>query len=205
MEIPVVFFSAVGNTEVMKLYFKALLATLTAAVVLTSLFMFWKAKTRVPSEDHLTQIDQMETKGLPEFELKTLEGQSLKLSQFKGKIILVNFWASWCGPCLEEVPSLIELVEAMNGQVELLAVSQDSSRPEVEAFLKAFPGIKNPHIHVLLDLDHSVGRVYEADRLPETFVTNTESKLVRKIAGSMNWSSPDAIAFMKELLEKSKK
>lgn len=189
----------------MKLFIKAILVTVFAAIVLVSLFLFWKSKTRVPSEDHLTQIDQMETKGLPDFELKTLDGQSLKLSQFKGKIVLVNFWASWCGPCLEEVPSLIELVEAMNGQVELLAVSQDSSRGEVEAFLRAFPRIKNPHIHVLMDLDHSVGRAYEADRLPETYVANTETKLVRKIVGSMNWSSTDAIAFMKELLQKSKK
>jgi thiol-disulfide isomerase/thioredoxin len=189
----------------MKLYLKAILVTVIAGLVLTSLFWFWKEKTRVPSEDHLSQIDEMETKGLPDFELKNLDGQSVKLSQFKGKVVLVNFWATWCGPCLEEVPSLIELVEAMDGQVELLAVSEDSSREEVEVFLRAFPKIKNPHIHILLDSDHAVGKIYEADRLPETYVTDTELRLVRKVFGSLNWSSKEAISFMKEIIEKPKK
>ncbi len=189
----------------MKLYLKALFFTFLAGILLIGLFLFWKNQTRVPSEELITQIDQMETKGLPDFELKTLEGQSVRLSQFKGKVVLVNFWATWCGPCLEEVPSLIELVEALNGDVELLAVSQDSSKEEIEVFLRAFPKIKNPHIHILLDMDHAVGQIYEADRLPETYVTDTQNRLVRKVFGSLNWSTKEAIAFMKDILAKAKK
>ncbi len=97
---------------------------------------------------------------------------------------------------------MIELVEKTKGNVQLIAVSQDSSADEIKAFLKAFPRSANPNIHIVWDEDHSVGRLYNADRLPESFVANREHKLVRKIIGSINWASPDAIDFMKSLSDK---
>lgn len=186
----------------MKLYLKALIITLVVAVGLAGLFWMWRQNTIGGEPVRITQIDEMETQGLPNFEVKNLEGKPVQLSDFKGQVVIVSFWASWCGPCLEEFPSMIELVEKMNGQVKLLAISQDSSKEEIEAFLKSFPKSKNPNIHILWDEDHKVGQQFNADRLPESFVAGKDHRLVRKIVGSINWATPQAITFMQELVTK---
>ncbi len=149
--------------------------------------------------EKVSMIETMEKEGLPSFQGTTLNGQKIELTSFKGKIVIVSFWASWCGPCLEEFPSLIELVEKMNGEIQLLAISQDSSKEEIEAFLKSFPGSKNPNIHLIWDEDRSIGKIYQVDRLPESFVGDRSHKLVRKIVGTINWATPDALEFMKAL------
>ena len=184
----------------MKIYIKAAIVTVITGVLIAVLFWKWKEATKpVRSQEKVSSIEAMESQGLPGFELRGLDGSTLKLADFKGKAVIVSFWASWCGPCLEEFPSMLELVEKTNGKVQLIAVSQDSSLEDIKVFLKAFPNSSKPNIHILWDEDHSVGRLYDADRLPESFVANKEHKLVRKISGSINWATPEAIAFMNSL------
>ena len=149
--------------------------------------------------EKVSMIEIMEKEGLPSFQGTTLAGQKVELASFKGKIVIVSFWASWCSPCLEEFPSLIELVEKMNGEIQLFAVSQDAEKEEIEAFLKSFPGSKNPNIHLVWDQDRSIGKIYQVDRLPESFVGDRSHKLVRKIVGTIDWATKDAIEFMKAL------
>jgi hypothetical protein len=97
---------------------------------------------------------------------------------------------------------MIKLVEEMKGDVVLLAISEDSDKSEIEVFLNAFPKSKNPNIHVLWDEDHKVGQVYNADRLPESFVAGKDLKLARKIVGSIDWATPEAIEYMQGLVRK---
>ncbi len=186
----------------MKLYIKAALITVVVAGVLVALFAYWSHSTLPKGVERVTRMDEMENAGLPDFELKNLEGKLVKLSDFKGQVVIVSFWASWCAPCLDEFPSMIELVDQMDGKVQLIAVSQDSLREDIDAFLKSFPKSKHPNIHILWDEKHTVGQLYDADRLPESFVAGKDMKLVRKIVGSINWATPDAISFMKNLAEK---
>jgi thiol-disulfide isomerase/thioredoxin len=187
----------------MKLYLKAFAITLVVALGLSGMFWKWRQKSLDEAPERIVQIDEMESVGVPDFEVHDLEGKAFHLSDFKGQVVIVSFWASWCGPCVEEFPSMIELVEKMKGKVKLLAVSQDSSREEIEAFLKSFPKSKSqPDIHILWDEDHKVGKQFNADRLPESFVVGKDQKLVRKIVGSINWATEDAIRFMQELVNK---
>ncbi len=187
----------------MALYLKATIVTFLVGALIAFGFYKWRAGTEVSEGAvRLGLIDRFERDGLPDFSGKNLEGKDVKLSDARGKLVIVSFWATWCGPCVEEIPSLIDLVQKMNGEVVLYAVSQDSSRDEVETFLKAFPGIKNKNIHVILDLDRTIGRLYNADRLPESYLANKEQKLERKIVGSIDWATPDAIAFMKRIIGK---
>lgn len=188
--------------ESMKLYIKAFLITLSVGLILSGLFWYWNKKTvgQVPTK--IVQLGQMETEGLPNFELSNLEGKSYQLKDFAGKVVIVSFWATWCAPCLEEFPSMIKLVEELKGDVVLLAVSEDSAKEEIEVFLKAFPKSKNPNIHILWDSDHRVAQMYNADRLPESFVAGKDLKLARKIVGSIDWATPEAIKFMQELVKK---
>lgn len=144
----------------------------------------------------------MESEGLPDFNFETLNGEKLSLSSFKGKIVLVNFWASWCGPCVEEFPSMIRLVEAMNGRLVLLAISNDSSSEEAEIFLRQLKNWKQGNIKVVWDQDRQLSARFGVSRLPESFLANTELKLVKKIVGSINWHTDDSIAYMHRLDQK---
>jgi len=184
-------------------YLKASLVTLVMAIVLFLGFRAWREQSQTSvATDSVTRLDKMETEGVPAFELNDMNGQLVNLDQFKGKAVILSFWASWCGPCLEEFPSMIQLVKEMKGEVQLVAVSQDSSREDIEAFLKSFPESKDSSIHILWDEGHKVGELYGTDRLPESYVLGKDMKLVRKIVGSINWSSPDAVDFMKDLVKK---
>jgi thiol-disulfide isomerase/thioredoxin len=183
---------------VMKIYLKAILATVLVGGIFAGLFYKWKEKTfKSIGQEKVQAIDDWEKNGLPNFVGNKLDGSELELKSFSDKIVIVSFWASWCSPCLEEFPSMIRLVEEMNGKVQLLAVSEDSDKEEIEAFLKAFPKARNPNIHVLWDKERKIGTMYGADRLPESYLTGTNLKLIRKVTGAVDWSSSTAIEFIK--------
>lgn len=186
----------------MKLYLKAFLITAVVGLILVALFWQWSRSTLPQASQTIVLLDEMEKNGIPNFQVKDLEGKSVQLKDFDGQVVIISFWASWCGPCLEEFPSMIELIEKMQGQVKLLAISQDSEREEIDAFLKSFPKSKNPHIYILWDQDHAIGRQFNVDRLPESYVAGKDHKLVRKIVGSIDWATEDAVSFMKELVDK---
>lgn len=181
--------------------FKAILAGVISLVVLTGLFWFWKEKSKpVDSINEITRIDRMEKEGSPNFTAKTIDGIEISLEKMKGKVVIVNMWASWCGPCIEEVPSLISLVEAMKGDVELIAISEDSSLEDIQIFLKSFPKIKHQNIHIVWDDNKELMKLYGTERLPESFVLNSELKLAKKIVGTINWHTPDSVEYLKSLL-----
>lgn len=187
----------------MNMYVKATLVTALAAGVLFSGFSYWRNKTNTELDrPSLTLLEQMETQGVPAFTLKTIDDQDFSLSDIKGQVAIINFWASWCGPCLEEFPSMIKLLESLDDKLKLVAIAQDSDKKEVESFLKAFPESKRSSIIIVWDKDHEAAKAYAVDRLPETFVINKDHKLSRKISGSINWNSKDAVAFMKDLINK---
>jgi thiol-disulfide isomerase/thioredoxin len=142
---------------------------------------------------------------LPGFKAKALSGRDIELSQFKGKVAVVNFWASWCGPCIEEVPSLIRLMKAFPNDLVLIAISGDSAQEDIDSFMKSFPEMKTlPNIHVVWDLDKKLSQQYQIYRLPESFLLNKELKLVKKISGTIDWHTEDAINYIKQLVSSNK-
>lgn len=186
-----------------KIYLKAFVVTAVVAVIFVVVFNRWHQKTVSEEGDRrLNVIERMETNGLIDFKGVDVKGREISLASFAGRPIIVNFWASWCAPCIEEFPSMIKLIEELKGDVALIAISQDSSKDEMMAFLKAFPKGDNPNIYVLWDEDRSIGVHYSADRLPESFVADSDHKLVRKIVGSIDWATPDAIEYMRSLIRK---
>jgi thiol-disulfide isomerase/thioredoxin len=186
-----------------KIYLKAVLITGVVAAALIWGFGVWRERS-LPKEGEkkLNQLESFETHGIPDFGAKTVDGRDFRLRDHQGKVVIVNFWASWCGPCLEEMPSLISLVESQGGAVQLVAVSGDNSKEDIDAFLKAFPKVKNNNIQVVWDHDQEIARKYSVDRLPESFIAGKDMKLVRKIVGTINWHTPDSEAFMKDLIKR---
>ena len=124
------------------------------------------------------------------------DGQkSVTLSQFRGKPVLLNFWATWCPPCLEEVPSLVALQQQVGGKVTILAVSMDQD----EAAYKAFTAKNMPGMLTVRDPDHKSSSIYGTFAYPETFLIGRDGKIQRKFIGAVNWTSPDMIDYFNKL------
>lgn len=143
-------------------------------------------------------LDQIEKQGVPDFTLKDINGKDVSLKDFRGKLVILSFWASWCEPCIQEFPSMLKLVDAMKGEVQLVGVSADYEEKDISAFLQAFK-IKSSDIHIMWDKDQVVAKKYGTFKLPESYIINKDGSLVRKISGVENWSSPDALVYFKEL------
>ena len=127
----------------------------------------------------------------PDFTLKDLNGKEVRLSDLRGKIVVLNFWATWCPPCREEVPSLMRLNQAMAGkQFQMLAVSQDEGGKEaVEAYFKK----SSNSLPALIDSDQKVGKRYGLTGVPETFIIDKNGIILKKIVGGLDWSSPEIV------------
>jgi hypothetical protein len=90
----------------------------------------------------------------------------------------------------------------MKGKVEVIAVSEDSTKEDIETFLKSFSKTQNPYFHIVWDKDRSIGQAYQADRLPESYIADKNLKLAKKVVGSIPWDTKEALQFMKDLDDK---
>lgn len=153
---------------------------------------------KTPAEFKL--ITKMENEGVPDFQLERLDGTTLKFSELKGKIVILNFWASWCNPCVEEFPSMIKLVDHFKGDVVVVAVSTDDDRKDIEAFLKAF-GLPKPGFEVVWDKNKEVMAQYGINKIPESFLVGKDLKLIRKVLGIENWYSDGAVSYFQGLVQ----
>ncbi|NQU17047.1 MAG: TlpA family protein disulfide reductase [Candidatus Saganbacteria bacterium] len=139
-----------------------------------------------------------ESKQAPEFTLTDLEGNSVALSSFKGKVVFLNFWATWCPPCRAEMPSMQKLNDLMKEKdFVILAVDVGERKAGVSSFV-----LKNKYtFKVLLDSDHEVSTDYKVAGIPTTLILNKEGKIVLREVGSRNWATADIIAKIEELLK----
>lgn len=124
----------------------------------------------------------------PDFNFPTLKGGQAKLSDYRGKVVLINVWATWCNPCREEMPSMERLYQNMKGQpFEILAVSIDvRGATDVEPFAKqlalTFP--------ILLDTDKKITGLYHTTGQPESFIVDKNGVVVDRIIGPLDWGNP---------------
>lgn len=135
----------------------------------------------------------------PDFTVKDLNGKDVTLSSLKGSVVLVNFWATWCPPCKEEIPSMIRLNQAMAGKAfRMLAISIDEGGKEaVDSFFKG-----SKELPVYLDTDAKTSQMYGTTGVPETFIVDKQGIIRKRIVGGMDWSAPEVIAYMDEVLKK---
>ena len=111
--------------------------------------------------------------GKADFTLRDLKGKKWTLSQLRGKIVVVNFWATWCPPCRVELPSLDAIADRFSSQLVVLALTDEDSM-KVNGLFQG----RNLHFTVLLDDGHKVGKQFHVNGIPKTFVFNPEGKLV---------------------------
>jgi peroxiredoxin len=115
-------------------------------------------------------------KRAPDFEAKTVDGKRIKLSDLRGKVVLVNFWATWCPPCREEMPLFNEVYRKYKGKgFEIIAVSTDKNEGLVKKFIKEF---KIP-FPVVLDEKGELIKIYRVQGLPTSFLIDREGRVVK--------------------------
>jgi thiol-disulfide isomerase/thioredoxin len=130
----------------------------------------------------------------PAITVNSLNGKPLNLSDLKGKVVLLNFWATWCPPCREEIPSMMKLNSAMAGkQFQMVAVSIDEGgQPAIESFFKT-SGFSLP---AYTDTDNRAAKAYGITGVPETFIIDKNGILIKKVIGPMAWDSPDVLSYL---------
>src|SRR5580704_4260037 len=134
-----------------------------------------------------------------------LSGKPGHLSDLKGKVVVLNFWATWCPPCVEETPALNRLqkyIASRNGVV--LGVAADEDRAIYEKFLRdngvIFPTYRDP---ATKDNQSPIAGSYGTSMYPETYIIDRQGKIARKIIGFQEWDSPEMLAYFDSILGQS--
>ncbi len=153
-------------------------------------------------EQTSSSTGSLEGKPAPDFTLRRADGQPVRLGQYRGKVVFLNFWATWCEPCKQEMPAMQSLYKKLQGKpFEMLAVSLDQSgKSAVESFLKAqttpltFP--------ILYDSEQGVSKkLYRTTGVPETFVIDSKGQVIKHVMGAYEWDNPQIVAYFQTLLK----
>jgi peroxiredoxin len=135
---------------------------------------------------------------LADFVVPDLAGRPVQLAALRGKVVFINVWATWCPPCIEEMPTIQRLYERLHDRgVEVLAISIDALgaqvvAPFMEQYRLTFPA--------LLDPKESIVHLYHTGGVPESFVVDKQGRLVEKVVGPRDWAHPQVIDMFERLL-----
>ena len=131
------------------------------------------------------------------FSLPTPEGEAISLSDLKGKVVLLNFWATWCGPCRAEMPSMEALFRQYREKgLEILAVNCGEGQAEVHNFMNS----NDLSFTAVLDQDGKVSGPLGIRAIPTTYLLNREGKIISMVVGSIDWDTPEIRAALEILL-----
>lgn len=136
----------------------------------------------------------------PDFSLSGLDGSNFTLSDLQGKVVFLNFWASWCGPCRAEMPSM----ELLYGQLpkdsfEMVAVNVNEPKDTVEAFIE-----ENSYTYpVVLDETGEVSALYQVQGIPTTWIIDPEGMVLGRLVGTTEWDTPEKVEIFEYLLSNS--
>ena len=135
----------------------------------------------------------------PDFTFPGLDGKMVSLSDYKGKVVLVNIWATWCPPCVDEMPSMEKLYRKFKGEnFEILAVSIDEPGPKAVAPFMEKTRLTFP---ALIDSKGAIKPVYRISGIPESFIIDKHGILIKKIVGPLDWASPKVFRFFSSLIQ----
>ena len=139
-----------------------------------------------------------ERESAPDFRLLDLNGEMLRFTDFGGKVVFLNFWATWCGPCRIEAPALQRLYERMAGkEFEILAVSLDARQERIAPFAEQY-GLKFP---LLWDQSKEVARLYAVEGIPVSILIDKRGKIVTRTPGAREWDSEVWVEHIEDLLK----
>jgi thiol-disulfide isomerase/thioredoxin len=202
---------------------RAKLAAAAVAAVFLSLFAWqtWRTLSTRPEIVAARPRDPAEAFGIdranvaaPPIDLVALDGSRFDLAAARGQVVFVNFWATWCPPCVEEMPSMVrlgqDLAQRYPGRFKMVAVSVDEGPDPVKKFFASPPFSGPPSgLTVALDQDQTVTRAYYCTarggrcpdlKFPETYIVDRTGTLVAYVVGPRNWADPSARVFLERLI-----
>ncbi|MGH7775298.1 MAG: redoxin domain-containing protein [Candidatus Binatia bacterium] len=134
----------------------------------------------------------------PDFTLRDVQGNSVSLRDLRGRVVFLNFWATWCPPCRIEMPSMERLYRRLRDRgLVMLAVDRGETRKQVATFMKDFQ-LSFP---ALLDVDGTVSSLYRVSALPTTYLIDRRGKIIGKKVGPRDWDTRDIEEFFNSLLQ----
>jgi len=190
-----------GGKNLGKKYLLAFGLSLTIGALVYWAIQWWfQQKTQAVSvSGKLQMLNQWEQLGIPDFAIAGLGN----LYQQSYPIKIIHFWASWCGPCVEELPSLTKLADMYRDRIFIAALSQDYSETEMNAFLKSHQLHNSTNLIYVFDQKPRLSSVYQVEKLPESYIADKKNRLIKRISGSIEWVTDESKAFFDHHLNKS--
>ena len=146
-------------------------------------------------------LTQQAPKPAPALKLKDLDGQLHDLAQLKGKVVLINFWATWCPPCRREMPSMERLSQALKGEAfSVLAVDVGEDADTIDSFTGQLD--TPPTFPILLDTRSRTMQAWKVAGLPTTFLVDKQGRIVASAIGGREFDHPEIVRAIRELLRK---
>jgi cytochrome c biogenesis protein CcmG, thiol:disulfide interchange protein DsbE len=131
----------------------------------------------------------------PDFTVQDAD-RKVSLGELRGKVVVLNFWATWCAPCVEEMPSLVQMQQRLKSNgVDVLAVSVDVDENSYRKFLKDH----NIDLLVVRDPERKSNNLYGTFKFPETYIIDRSGVLRRKFIGQVDWQQPEIVDFLSKL------
>lgn len=143
------------------------------------------------------EADELIGRKAPDFSLPDMNGKMVNLRDLRGKVVVVNFWASWCPPCRTEIPPMNALQSSLGKDgLVIVSISSDSSADVVRSFLKSNP----TQFTVLHDPENKIGLAYKVYSLPTSYIVGRDGVLLKRIFGAYEWTAPESMAMFRSLL-----
>ena len=140
-----------------------------------------------------------EPKPAPELTFLDAQGSELSLADFRGKVVILNLWATWCAPCRREMPSLDRL-QAAHGEDGLLVLPLSLDRGEIDKVEAFYEEVGLPNLGIYHDPKAAAGRAFGAYGLPTTIVIDREGREIGRLLGPAEWDSDEALALVQAVL-----
>jgi peroxiredoxin len=159
------------------------------AVELSEAVKYLEALSIVPPKSEVHALD---------FTVESLLGDSESLKDYHGKVVFLNFWATWCGPCRAEVDEIDALHETMKDEdFMIMALSIQEQKKKVSKFMES----NNIDFPVYLDSDGAVAAMYGVTGIPTTYIIAPDGKIVGRAVGPREWGGKDSVELMKSLMK----
>ncbi len=180
-----------------------ILITLTLAAIFAITILIDHIRTPEVNEAPVEQSDLNDAAQAPDFAFTTIDGRDMRLSDLRGQPVILHFWATWCPPCIVEIPSLFKMAAQFDGKITILTLSQDLQEDKLRAFLRKENASSKNLLHVWdrkKDISHDM---FQAYKLPETVIIDAKGRMLRKIPGGADWQSAEMIAYLNSLTDRN--
>ena len=167
-----------------------------AVLVILIIGGVWFSLKKENEPERLQQLNQMR-EGEFQFSFIDLNGKERTLAQYRGKVVLVNLWATWCPPCVEELPSLLRLARKFQKNLVVIAVSEESKK-DIQDFFSQWP---QPSRNFILSTSLDIQKTFFPQALPESYLLDKKGRLFLKILGSRDWNNLEWSQKIKELIQ----